>query len=301
MSSQEAAAGVVSTDGIGSVFFRVVELLRRLGQSCIGQVLGGPAPQVAALLELRPFVAPWCSTAEREQLRHRVLRLLRYTSSGIDRMTDPLAITMARLLDRQHRSGQPGRTKHSTSPLPEQLWPVAAELAWRQPGFRHQLGSQLQSFFRSHLLIGDGKLPTISLDLRTYWLLLELAGMARLRHLATITKPKDAPTAALVRDPRSRQAVTRLSELAVAGLAGARWAGFWDQWVMLEAARKNQRHLGQTTPAILHLLASLPWLEEMPQRPTLHRPAPASSQHQEIAVASWRQDRPVWLLGDTIG
>jgi hypothetical protein len=298
-----------------------VKALRDWGRSCL-QALAAEPPNLpldlAALLRLEPFLMPWYgSAAEPRRLNARIKRLVRLQQQVPRQLTQPLSLALVRGLAVQGRSRRLRHRLVTRSGLerppavPFALWPLIAELAWQSPGFQYTVAATLRSHLRTRYLFTSGELPVVILNPRTFWLLIDLLGVTRLRsrkHRKQLKSPAPLRTrlGRMVqrrahgihwRDSM-RQIARRLAALAQGQVAGLEWADLWDQWLIVELAGRQPELIARATTPSQRVLAALPWLRSTATDNAKlvevlgRRRPPKDEPPLSVAAPGWRENLP---------
>ncbi len=164
---------------------------------------------------------------------------------------------------------------HDGYGLPPAGWELVGERAWGAPSFQREAAALLEAALRRRFLFVGSRwetlsFPTLSLSPRTVWLLAALAAAA-------------APAAAPAWAARHNAADDAAGMLAALGrrhglVAG--WAGFWDQWLLLQATRR------------------WPTQDKSITRPILALPLAGQPDSALVALAApnWAAGRPDWFI-----
>lgn len=174
--------------------------------------------------------------------------------------------------------------------VPERLWPQLGESAWGSLSFRRRVSELMEATLRQRVLFvleGKIELPEFALDVRTLWLLIALGAAAVDRGLLDGFRSDRV---------RVHNAVSKLGAIGLRLGLAARWAGVWDQWVLLEAARSwpSDRRPAELTLAIE--LLPLLRLQQASAAPgaAVIRPA-LGKDAVELACDGWVQQIPAWF------
>jgi hypothetical protein len=145
-------------------------------------------------------------------------------------------------------------------------WPpgvaeAAGDRAWMSPVFRFACQDIILGALRETIVFDPDRLPRVVLHPNTLWLLLA-------------TEPRNAALLYLMRSgpgPRSSRIAWAPDPIAPAWLRGAmaeiaasapHWAGFWDQWLLLQAWSVAPAHRLTVPFQAARVISELPLLEE---------------------------------------
>ncbi|MCC7368101.1 MAG: hypothetical protein IT306_06755 [Chloroflexi bacterium] len=213
--------------------------------------------------------------------------------------------------------------------LPDFLWPTVAERAWASPAFQREAALLARGVLQEQYLFPQGGLPTPVFAPGTFWALLALAqaphtpalgpALRGLFRRDTLRSPgrlaaqlgrvgwtlwgrlpfsrwEWIPT----RATRRRQAARALGQQAsVQTLAVSGWAGFWDQYVIMQAILAWHGGHPPLPAALRKGLTDLPVVSEalghVSSQRTDARGTPPVTTLPLLAHPSWEADRPAWL------
>lgn len=173
--------------------------------------------------------------------------------------------------------------------VPAQFWQLAGIRAWRNLEFQYELAHAARSALRTRVLLTAADVRSLfpcegAVDMfapQTFWLLLAAAD----------TCPSRASWRRSER--RRRLAAARLQEIADPLVSTERWAGFMDQWLILELARQDWDWFGNLSPQAQCAVGALPLIRAVPSC----NPCPpvATDTEQNLHLASWDEALPGWF------
>lgn len=157
--------------------------------------------------------------------------------------------------------------------LPDNLWPVVSEMAWRDLDFQYWIATQVRAYFRPRLLFTLGHMPVATLSPATCWLLIALAGVSTPLLSSGFRTGQNSLDRAVKRLQREgqRQALT------------PGWAGFWDQWIALEALQRWPQACALLDPPLHQALLALPLVTMHRQK---NRPESAPPRASKLSAAT---------------
>jgi len=178
--------------------------------------------------------------------------------------------------------------------LPDDLWPVLTEVAWRDLDFQYWVAAQVRIYFRPQVLFKPGEVPFAELSPKTMWVLIVLSG-------AGISRPSRSfipGQRTILRAVRRLQGTGQRQALESPG-----WAGFWDQWVISEALQRWPGALKSLDAELRDALLALPLLtitspETLAQQDKKRK---SKTETRQLAVLNWKKEMPEWFpdLGKT--
>lgn len=267
--------------------------LRAIGQNLLCSLLyGGCCPDWSALVPLehaRMLVQP--RAFRRVYLRRWVARLTsrKPVSQDEEAVTRaiagklPLRKWRTRVLDQlKLRFGGPPSVY-----LPDDLWPVLSEIAWRDLDFQYWVAAQVRMYFRPRILFMPGERLVAKLSPITVWILIALAGAA------TSASRGFHPNQQTI-----RRAVRRLRNRGKQeALETTGWAGFWDQWIVSEALQHWPSALKSLDAELRDALLTLPLLN-ITSPVTLAQPGKkrkSRTETRQFAAPDWEKEMPEWF------
>ena len=128
---------------------------------------------------------------------------------------------------------------------------VAGEAAWLEPSFQREISAKLSGYLKRSYLFPDGRAPIPHLSTRVFWLLLALVK----------TRPAGFLLRARTRFRKARGVWGSLQTLARSRGLASGWAGFWDQWLILEAVRLRGAAFDEKSP-LEAAVAGLPLMRQ---------------------------------------
>ena len=175
-------------------------------------------------------------------------------------------------------------------------------LAWTEPTFCRRFGQLVQRRLLHDGLFLDGLPPLPSFHPNTFWLLLHLVG----------TRPhgwRDVLQPSRRRKRRVLRAIQRRTRHLI---VQTQWAGWWDQWLLVEILSRHPRMVEALPSAFRAALHALPYLEQRglnqpPPKRRVHRflarliPRPMAKRPQQqprhrptfsLATPNWQSQRP---------
>ena len=157
--------------------------------------------------------------------------------------------------------------------LPHHLWRTAGRLTFTAADFRLRYTRKLQQFLRARVLLDPARDPELTLAPQTFWLLIALYRPPR-RGPWHRLRPSVRAHARLVADTA-----------ALAGIHARRrhWAGFWDQWLIVHALRRDPARLSNLDPMLQRALLQLPLAAAC--KPALPAPRTRPSDKPPIVLA----------------
>ncbi len=205
------------------------------------------------LLELRPYLErPRRSIVGRHELNRRARQVI--TLQKKVKLRNEVALALARYLEprpwrRWLRPGFPARSRRPR--FHPSLWPVVAAISWTSASWHRRVVCGVHHHLKRHILLPAAPLPQPSIQLETYWFLVELAA------------PPLVP-GRWWRRRRGRWVRKRLARVAGRQLGPGRFRGFgfWDQWLLAETALRHRGVVEQGSRHARQRLAGLPWLAE---------------------------------------
>lgn len=133
--------------------------------------------------------------------------------------------------------------------LPEPMWTLVGLSAWGSPAYTLHIARRIESYLRRWTLVTLDPQPTITLSVRTYWLLLALSGTNLQYRIDRMFQHQKSLRDTWLVIRRMRQ------EGAKQGLIPG-WANLWDQWLLLEAF--EQWNHGRWPPELEASTGALP-------------------------------------------
>lgn len=275
---------------------RGAALLQEAGEAQLRALLNGHAPTPLARLlgreQIRLLTPPlglqlWALLPARLVKRlpwvpGAPTRTDRYVLGQVVVAGRPAAMWRAHVLQRVERAL--GRI--SPHFLPLEFWPLAAEMAWREPGFQHRTAELLRENLRGRILWTRGRVRSAPLPLvepNTFWALLALAGAGN--PARQLFKPRRMAILG---------ALTRFHGLAVEQASAPGWAGFWDQWILIEASQRWSATARDVAEPLRSALAALP-LKRLAQVSEALEGAPAAGVTGGVAAPGWEAEVPLWF------
>jgi hypothetical protein len=180
---------------------------------------------------------------------------------------NPVALTIVQSLKQSPKNVE---SKKSPKYMPDALWPLIGAMAWDDSVFQSRLATEIAAALRKRFLFLNGELPKISLRPEVFWLILELTHSVPTIHQIT------------------RQCYQH-----------GGWAGFWEQWLLMELL---QRSVIQLKPELKDLLIGLPILslsnygklKKKLMRDNIPKPPSIVDHKWHQAVPSWFEQMPDW-------
>lgn len=207
----------------------ISEILRKLGIDLLNRLLAGhPPPLLTSLLTEKDILTlsqshVWKLKRHRKSrkgerpkiLKDLIFKLLAdsiYTDEWQEEACDRVALAIG---------GIPG------DGLPDVLWPVAAEAAWKAPGFLYEIAWNLFQYLRKEELFSPFETPNVEFSHGAYWVLIALAVPKRLtlRQWFSWRQRRTFYTAKRLQAEARRQVMVK------------GWAHFWDQWLIKRAVK----------------------------------------------------------------
>lgn len=197
--------------------------------------------------------------------------------------------------------------------MPDDLWPVVSEFAWRDLDFQHWVAAQVRSYFRPRVLFMLGDMPVATLSPRTFWVLIALASleMQTARPWASPNQRMVQKAIKLLLTPfigftqeslnrrMVRKAIKRLQNEGQRQALATGWAGFWDQWILSEALRHWPDAFNKLDSQLCDALLALPLLAITSPAALLQsyseRKDKASQPPVKLAAPNWKKDMPGWF------
>jgi len=269
--------------------------LRTIGQNLLCNLLyGGCRPDWSALLppeQARVLAQP--GMPMRVGLRRRVAGVRRkkptpqYDAAVTQAIAGRLSLGQwrARVLGQlKRRFGGPPSTY-----LPDDLWPVLSEVAWRDLDFQYWVAAQVRMYFRPQVLFMPDETLVAKLFPTTLWALIALAGVET-----------SAPRGPHPNRQTLRRAVKRLQNRGEQeALQTNGWAGFWDQWIVSKALQRWPGALRALDAKLHGALLALPLLtittpETLAQR---GRKRKSKAEIRPLAASDWEKEMPEWFPG----
>jgi hypothetical protein len=135
--------------------------------------------------------------------------------------------------------------------LPDDLWPVAASLAWNDPGFKLKIALAIGAWLSKHQILAPSEpmVPTISV--KAFWFLIALTGA---------NPPKASRWFSASMRARTRLAKV-LQEEALVQTMSNEWAGFWDQWLIRLTTERWPSTFYQLDQRLCKAIMALPLLK----------------------------------------
>jgi len=134
--------------------------------------------------------------------------------------------------------------------LPDDLWALAAGMAWNDPGFKLTVSLKLYDWLRKQQVLVPYDLPVIVLHPNTFWILIAL----------TTARPKKSGRwYSRKRRARVRTALHLQEEAKFQILSGG-WASFWDQWLIQLTTQRWPQGYMQLDSRLCKAVMSLPLL-----------------------------------------
>jgi hypothetical protein len=167
--------------------------------------------------------------------------------------------------------------------LPDGWWALAGELGWREPIVAIDHACTLRDTLRRRVLVDLGELPVPMLAPQTHWTLIALAN-GGVRHRGQSSAR------------RLLRGVQRLQVIAAKQVvAQAAWAGFWDQWLLLEAIELWSGALQRVDKNLAAALRRLPLADEMQRRGFVTMDSAANDAGPQLAAPRWEAEMPDWF------
>lgn len=197
--------------------------------------------------------------------------------------------------------------------VPDELWLVVSEMAWRDLNFQHQMATRIRDNLRERVLFTFGDMPTPTLSPNTFWILLALAAaqppakrakrrrwpifsriadiLSRFRWWNALKRLLASPEQRLI-----RRATERLQNEAQQQSLDHNWAGFWDQWIISETLQQWPNALQKLDPPLRNALTALPLLNIT--SPPASQDTDKESAEQSgmvLATREWEEELPGWF------
>ena len=122
--------------------------------------------------------------------------------------------------------------------IPVDWWALVAERAWGDLEFQRQSGDTPRLYLRNKVLFPTGKTPCLRFAPQLFWLLMLLGA-------------GDRPLGVF-------------RGAAAAQVSQPQWAGFWDQWIVMEAICQWPESVSKLPSRVRRGLLALPLLENLP-------------------------------------
>lgn len=136
--------------------------------------------------------------------------------------------------------------------VPDGFWDLAAAEAWEDAAFKQWITDEVYQELRTTFLWPSGQVPVAIVDRRVFWLLLDVFEIGRWSD-----RPEWERWVPFVGRARRRFAQA-LRRVARKRWLQPGWAGFWEQWLILQAAgRLSPGDIGRERDA-LRLVRTLP-------------------------------------------
>jgi hypothetical protein len=135
--------------------------------------------------------------------------------------------------------------------IPDALWPLTASSAWNDPGFQFTAAQKIIQHLRNHNLMIPYQFPDIELSDKTFWFMILLGKKRPLNYRYFFSR----------KERNGARIIHRLQELAQREITVSEWAGFWDQWIILQASQRWPEGFRALDPRISKALVALPLLD----------------------------------------
>lgn len=279
---------------------KACELLRRVALALVHDVLAQrPLAPISTLL--RPGEERLLAPAARRDLRRhrraegvrpkRSLRLLAaqqpLRAIGQAWRRGEVSPRAGRVLAlEQIESGYKGVTAER---VPAQFWKVGGICAWHDLAFQYEVADAIRKALHNRVIFTSAEIKAIYpvnaaavlLAPQTFWLLIAAADTCP---PGMIWRPSAR---------RLRRAAAHLQMIADDMASAEHWAGFWDQWLMLELARQDKNWFDNLTPQLQDAVAALPIFGAVPSlAPPPSSPTPTTP---PLRLAARNVRTPPWL------
>ncbi len=259
-------------------------ILRDWALACLRGLDGEETTPEWELVRLEPYLPDPPASAEVQSNRgRRALRRLRL--KAVSELAQPLARVLGQRLPpagwrRWLSWRRPAiQTVHR---LPAPLWPLVAEMAWSGPTVTQEVANTILGYLHPRKLMLDGTRPVPQIRCQSWWLLLDL-----------IATPRLVDAVGWWYESWARRLALRVSVLAREQYQSGGWAGFWDQWLIRELARRHWENGGRVGEHARCVLEQLPWKNSAAGMLSEDAELPA------VVDPVWRAQAPSWLLADS--
>lgn len=167
--------------------------------------------------------------------------------------------------------------------LPDDLWCLAGELAWKDLRFCHHVARDIRLYLRDRMVFEAGSIPNIQLSPRTFWLLLALY------------QPPETSWWRQMLPSHRRQKTTlkQMRRVAQREAYGECWAKVWDQWLILESLLNNETGLQQLNPKLRKAVVQMPLLSKTTK--WQNQAAATDESVFQFAKTHWGLEHMKWL------
>ena len=280
---------------------RASDVLRRVGGALVADLLARrPLTPVATLLEgedVRLMAAARAQTLHRHALAAGLKRgwwHRRQPPRPPDLRTTALAWRQGSFSPQESKVQLLERIEQGYAGIDERrlalpFWPLAAIRAWGDLAFQYEVAAAGRAVLRKRVLLSSHEMKALYTGARAapllspqfFWLLLAAADTCR---DGRIWRPGER---------RRRRAAAQLQAIADELAYTAAWAGFWEQWLLLELASQDKRWSGHLSMRLQAAVAALPIFQAFPE----YKPAPVqvSTAAEVPGLANWAGEAPGWV------
>lgn len=174
--------------------------------------------------------------------------------------------------------------------VPDALWSVLGKRAWLDLQFRQQIAAQLERYLRERVVFaleGQIEQPILDLDPSTFWFLIALT------RSFSEGSPRAGSFGLWQQSDAAHRVVRSLQSVGERISLEGKWAGLWEQWVLIKAAESWSVSRQRTT--LVRSIRNLPLARSgSAKRPSTEGP----SEPEKVCIAKphWEREMPVWFI-----
>lgn len=188
--------------------------------------------------------------------------------------------------------------------FPDLLFPLAGQMAWSDSAFQHAVLIQVYQRFYKTLIFLPDEIVTVHFSPRVFWVLIAMTQKPPRPFHQVVARslvrrgwlPRRGEAKEEEHATHLEQAAELFQAVALRLALVPNWAGFWDQWLLLDALVKWRPAEGRLDPRLQSALANLPLVKR-----TISdwvKPARKGGAYPDLAIPSEQSAYPAWFRLD---